>query len=430
MPVAEPASLPSRQMPPISSHQLDNGLRIALAPDPRVPVVSASLWYGVASAHEREGRSGFAHLFEHMMFQGSANVAKAEHFALVQAAGGRTNAYTGVDATVYQDTLPSHELELALWLEADRMATLGQALTQEKLDNQRDVVKNERRKRVDNVPYGSWEERCFALAFPPAHPYHRSSWGSMEDLSAASLQDVQAFFASFYVPNNAALTLVGDFQADGALDIVDRHFGAIPRAPDPPGPDGDATSRAHAATRDEQRGEVPMPGLYLACQIPALGDADFTVAELIVDLLVTGRASRLQSRLVREQRVAQKVDAWTMELVLGASLIVVEAIGRPETEPAALEAALDAELDRLASDPPSEGELARVRLQRATKRGMEMQTVERRADRLGMYAALLNDPSRFLGEGERDVDIGPEEVRALARTWLRRESRKYVWYLP
>jgi predicted Zn-dependent peptidase len=414
----------------IGWHRLDNGLRVALAPDRRVPVVSASLWYGVASAHEREGRSGFAHLFEHMMFQGSAHVAKAEHFALVQAAGGRTNAYTGVDATVYQDTLPSHELELALWLEADRMASLGEALTQEKLDNQRDVVKNERRNRVDNVPYGTWEERGFALAFPPTHPYHRSSWGSMEDLSAASLDDVREFFSAFYVPNNATLTLVGDFEPDAALGLVDRHFGAVPRAPDPPGPDGDAANLHNPPDREEVRGDVPLPGLYLVCQVPPLSDAGFAAAELFVDLLVTGRASRLQARLVRELRVAQEVDAWTMELLLGASLIVIEAKGRPEILPGDLEAALDAELDRLADEAPSEEELARVRLQRATNRARAMQKVEGRADRIGMYAALLDDPRRFLGEQQRDEEIGPADVSEFGRTWLAPARRKYLWYLP
>jgi predicted Zn-dependent peptidase len=310
------------------------------------------------------------------------------------------------------------------------MATLGEALTQEKLDNQRDVVKNERRNRVDNVPYGTWEERGFALAFPPTHPYHRSSWGSMEDLSAASLDDVREFFSAFYVPNNATLTLVGDFEPDAALGLVDRHFGAVPRAPDPPGPDGDAANLHNPPDREEVRGDVPLPGLYLVCQVPPLSDAGFAAAELFVDLLVTGRASRLQARLVRELRVAPEVDAWTMELLLGASLIVIEAKGRPEILPGELEAALDAELDRLADEAPSEEELARVRLQRATNRARAMQKVEGRADRIGMYAALLDDPRRFLGEQQRDDEIGPADVSEFARTWLAPARRKYLWYLP
>jgi predicted Zn-dependent peptidase len=403
---------------------------VVLAPSHRVPVVSVSLFYPVGSAHERDGRSGFAHLFEHMMFQGSAHVAKAEHFGLIQATGGRTNAYTGFDATAYSETLPSHELELALWLEADRMATLGQALTEETLANQRDVVKNERRKRVDNLPYGSWEERSYALAFPPDHPYHHSPWGSMEELSAASLEDVQDFFATYYVPNNAVLTLVGDVEPDRALALVDRHFGPVPRRPDPPGPDGDAAHLTHAAQRDEVRGDGPLPTLYLGCTVPPLGDAGFDVADFVVDLLVTGRASRLQARLVRELRVAQAIDAWTQPLLAGASLLLVEATGRPEVPATELEAALDAELDRLASEPPSEEELERVRLQRATRREKDNQKAEKRADRIGMYACLLDDPQRVLGEQQRDHSITAEDVARCARESLAPAKRKYLWYLP
>ncbi len=414
----------------IATHQLDNGLRVVVAPSHRVPVVSISLFYAVGSAHERPGRSGFAHLFEHMMFQGSAHVAKAEHFGLIQATGGRTNAYTGFDATAYSDTLPSHELELALWLEADRMATLGQALTEETLANQRDVVKNERRKRVDNLPYGTWEERSYALAFPPTHPYHHSAWGSMEELSAASLADVQDFFATYYVPNNAVLTLVGDFEPDGALTLVDRHFGPVPRAPDPPGPDGNAATLTHAAQRDEVRGDGPLPTLYLGCTVPSLGDAGFDVADFVADLLVTGRASRLQTRLSRELRVAQAIDAWTQPLVAGASLLLVEATGRPEVAAAVLEAALDAELDRLASEPPSDDELDRVRLQRRTRREKDYQKADKRADRIGMYACLLAEPQRFLAELQRDQAITADAVAGCARQSLAPAKRKYLWYLP
>jgi predicted Zn-dependent peptidase len=414
----------------IATHRLDNGLRVVLAPSDLVPVVSVSLFYAVGSAHEREGRSGFAHLFEHMMFQGSAHVAKAEHFGLIQATGGRTNAYTGFDATAYAETLPSHELELALWLEADRMATLGEALTEETLANQRDVVKNERRKRVDNLPYGSWEERSYALAFPPTHPYHHSAWGSMDELSAASLADVQDFFATYYVPNNAVLTLVGDFEPEPALAMVDRHLGPVPRAPDPPGPDGDAATLAHAAHRDEVRGDGPLPTLYLGCTVPALGEAGFDVADFVVDLLVTGRASRLQAGLVRELRVAQAVDAWTQPLLAGASLLLVEATGRPEVPAAELEAALDAELDRLATEPPSEEELDRMRLQRHTRREKDNQKAEKRADRIGMYACLLDDPLRFLGEQQRDQAITAEDVTRCARESLAAGKRKYLWYMP
>ncbi|MGI8929366.1 MAG: M16 family metallopeptidase, partial [Candidatus Limnocylindrales bacterium] len=201
----------------IERSTLGNGLRVVLSRDPRAPLVAVNLWYDVGSKHEKLGKTGFAHLFEHMMFQGSANVEKGQHFSLVQAAGGTLNASTWLDRTNYFETLPGHELELALWLEADRMASLLPAMTQEKLDNQRDVVKNERRWSVDNQPYGSWDEKMQALVYPVGHPYHHSTIGSMEDLSAASLEDVQEFFATWYAPNNAVLTVAGDFETDDAL---------------------------------------------------------------------------------------------------------------------------------------------------------------------------------------------------------------------
>ncbi len=199
---------------PIERHRLDNGLRVALSHDDSAPIVAVNLWYDVGSKHEKPGRTGFAHLFEHMMFQGSEHVAKGEHFAHVQQAGGTLNASTWLDRTNYFETLPSHELELGLWLESDRLASLLPAMTQEKLDNQREVVKNERRYSVDNQPYGTWDERIQAQLFPEGHTYHHSTIGSMEDLNAASLEDVGEFFATYYAPNNAVLTMAGDFDRD------------------------------------------------------------------------------------------------------------------------------------------------------------------------------------------------------------------------
>ena len=417
--------------PVITAHQLDNGLRVVLAPDDRVPVVSISLWYLVGSSHEPAGRGGFAHLFEHMMFAGSAHVAKGEHFGAIEAVGGRTNAYTGLDATVYSETVPSHELELALWLEADRMATLGQAMSQEKLDIQRDVVKNERRKRVDNLPYGTWEERVFALAFPSAHPYHHSSWGSMDELSAASLDDVRSFFADHYVPENAVLAIVGDVDVEPTLELVSRHFGPIERGTDRGAPTDPAFGAVAAASAREEISEaVPLPRIYLGCPIPPLGDDGFDVADLITDLFATGRGSRLQARLVREQRVAQIVQAWTFPLVGGASLLLIEATARPDVAPSTLEAALFGELDRLAADAPAAEELARVRLQRETNRALDRERSEERADRIGMYAALLDDPARFGTEAARDAAIDGAAVSASAREWLGSANRACVWYLP
>ncbi|TFH65631.1 MAG: insulinase family protein, partial [Gemmatimonadales bacterium] len=228
---------------------------------PSIPIVGVNLWYAVGSRNERPGRTGFAHLFEHMMFQGSANVPKNRHFELIEQAGGSLNASTWFDRTNYYETLPANHLELALWLESDRMGWMLTAMTQEKLENQQEVVKNERKERYDNQPYGDWDERIQALAFPPTHPYHHSVIGSMEDIGAATLEDVAEFFKTFYVPNNAVLTLAGDFDPDSALDLVNRHFGDIPagaRIPPLPGT-VEIPAVIGDTVREEVVGNVPLP---------------------------------------------------------------------------------------------------------------------------------------------------------------------------
>lgn len=414
----------------ILRYQLDNGLRIVLAPDDRVPVVGVCVMYAVGSAHERAGRSGFAHLFEHMMFEGSAQVAKTEHFQLVESAGGRVNAYTSWDNTVYIDAVPSHALELALWLEADRMATLAQTLSQESLDNQRDVVKNEKRTSLDNVPYGRAYEQIFALSFPKTHPYHHSSFGSMEELEAASLDDVRTFFETYYVPNNAVLTIVGDINTEMAYERIGRHFGHIPRGSEPPPLTGAENLRPPGASRATVRDEVPLPRLFIGCTVAPFGEVGFDVADVAGDVLTSGRASRLETRLVRELRLAQAVDASAFPLVGGASLFVVEAMATEDANPSELEAALTLELDRLAEEPPSEEEMGRVRLRRATSHAVEMQDTEDRADRIGMYAILLDEPERFGRERERDLAVTADAIRDLALGPLSAENRVSLWYLP
>jgi zinc protease len=242
---------------------------------------------------------------------------------------------------------------------------------------------------------------------------------------------VRAFFATHYLPNNAVLTLVGDLEPDAALEMMEAHFGPIPAGPVPPRPNGFAAAAvARAGRRDEVREAVPLPRLYLGCVTPPLGDDGFDAADFVADLLATGRSSRLQTRLVRELRLAQAVDAYTFPLVGGAGLLLMEATARPDVSAATLEAALGEEMDQLAARPVAEEELARVRLLRATRRGTTMQRAEERADRIGMYACLLNDPDRFRGEAERDAAIGAEAVRAYADRWLDEAHRAHVWFLP
>src|SRR5512146_1744406 len=255
---------------PIETYRLSNGLQVTLSRDNTAPIVAVNLWYHVGSANEREGRTGFAHLFEHMLFQGSEHVGANEHFELIQRAGGTLNGSTWLDRTNYFEVVPSNQLELVMWLEANRMGRLLPAMTQEKLDTQRDVVKNERRWSVDNQPYGTWWERLPALCFPPGHPFHHSLIGSMEDLSAASLEDVAEFFRTYYTPDNAVLTIAGDFESAQARALVETHFGPIPRGIGRPAlPPMDLLRTFGEWKRETVADDVMLARVFLAFRAPA-----------------------------------------------------------------------------------------------------------------------------------------------------------------
>ena len=252
---------------PIETSRLDNGLRVVVSEDRTAPaVVAVNLWYDVGSRHEPAGQTGFAHLFEHLMFEGSVNVAKTEHMKLIQGSGGSLNATTNPDRTNYFETVPAEHLELALWLEADRMGGLVPALTQETLDNQRDVVKNERRQRYENVPYGDAWLRLLPLLYPPGHPYHHATIGSMADLNAADLATFQAFHQTYYAPNNAVLTVVGDATAAEVFALADKYFGALPGPRRHPAGAGRPHRRRPPGGRPSRRcsADVPAPRVYIA----------------------------------------------------------------------------------------------------------------------------------------------------------------------
>jgi predicted Zn-dependent peptidase len=416
---------------PIERHALENGLRVILSRDSRAPVVAVNLWYDVGSKHEKVGKTGFAHLFEHMMFQGSANVEKGQHFSLVQAAGGTLNASTWLDRTNYFETLPGHELELALWLEADRMASLLPAMTQEKLDNQRDVVKNERRWSVDNQPYGDWDERIQALVYPAGHPYHHSTIGSMEDLSAASLDDVRDFFATWYAPNNAVLTIAGDFETDAALEMVRRHFGPIPpNEALPPPPDMKVDTRIGGDLRETKVDQVSLPRVYMAHRIPPFGTDAFDALDVSADILGSGRASWLYASLVREQRLAQDASVFVFPIVGGASMFTLWVTARPGVTPDTIETATLAEIDRLASDGPTDADLDRVRNLHAAHAAGALERISERADRLSMYACLFDEPQRINAEVQRYADVDGPRVSAALRESLRADNRVTLTYVP
>jgi zinc protease len=416
---------------PIETLRLENGLLVTLSPDRTAPIVAVNLWYHVGSANEREQRTGFAHLFEHMLFQGSENVAANEHFELIQRAGGTLNGSTWLDRTNYFETVPSERLELALWLEADRMARLLPAMTQEKLDTQRDVVKNERRWSVDNQPYGSWWERLPALCFPPSHPFHHSLMGSMEDLSAASLEDVAAFFRVYYTPDNAVLTIAGDIDEEEARQLVDRHFAAIPRGNGRP-PLGvmSVPPKFGGSLREVVEDDVALPRLFLACRTPVFGSAGYYDASIIAAMLGTGRGSRLHQTLIRERELASAATAFTFDLAKGSDLLVVDATARPGISAATLEEGVADVLDDLRINGPRDGELARVLAQTETEFVVSMQRAGDRAEQLSRFATYFGEPALLNEQVARYRAVSDASVRALAAERLGPDNRASLVYIP
>jgi predicted Zn-dependent peptidase len=411
--------------------RLPNGLRLIISEDHLAPVAAVNVWYNVGSKHEVAGKTGFAHLFEHVMFQGSAHVGKAEHIALVQAAGGTMNGSTWLDRTNYFETLPSNQLELALWLEADRMATLLDALSQENLDNQRDVVKNEKRWSYDNRPYGSWNEKLMAHLFPPEHPYHHPTIGSMDDLDAASLEDVSAFFRTYYAPNNAVLAIVGDVEPAQALAWAERYFGGIPANPAiPPLGDLSLPTTLGGERRETVHDKVPMSRVYVGYRAPAFGDRRLDALDLAGQILAGGKGSRLHRRLVRTERIAQDVALVTLGFVGGASVTVGWATVRPGVEVARVEAAFHEEVERLATELVSDDELARAKALVESDELGSLQRVEERADRLAMYTTLFDDPDLINRMLPRYQAVTADEIRDIAAVVFGRDNRVVLTYLP
>jgi predicted Zn-dependent peptidase len=434
--------VPSRAQPPepqpsdlpvisFSQRRLPNGLRVIVAPDHLAPVVAINIWYVVGSRHEQPGRTGFAHLFEHFMFQGSRHVTKAEHFSLIQSAGGVNNATTYFDRTNYFETLPSHQLELALWLEADRMATLLDALDQENLDNQRDVVKNEKRQSYDNRPYGSFYEKLMAAVFPPAHPYHHTPIGSMDDLNAASVDDVISFFRTWYAPNNAVLSIVGDVGEEEAHAAAARYFGPIPandsiRHP----PQDEIEPIIGHEYRETVPDNVPLTRVHLGFRCPPFGSPEFDALEVASQILAGGRGSRLYRRLVREAKIAQDVTAFGLPLVDGASFFGGWVTVRPDSNPEMCEGAYLAELQRLVDEPVTDDELARARALIEASELSALGRVEEVADRLSMYAALFDRPELVNEQLGLYLSIGAEQIQSVARAVFRADNRVVLTYVP
>ncbi len=413
-------------------YRLGNGLEVILLEDHRLPLAAVNIWYHVGPANERPGLTGFAHLFEHMMFEGSRHVGVKEHIRYLEAAGAtEINGTTDFDRTNYFETVPSDQLELALWLESDRMGFLLDKLNAVNLENQRDVVRNERRQNVESAPYGLVQEALFHQLFPLEHPYHASVIGSHADIEAARLSDVREFFQLHYAPNNASLAIVGDIDREGTKAKVEKYFAPIPAGPPVPRvkiPTPPVLSERRAIVGDR----VELPRVYLAWLTPPIfqpGDAD---CDLIGRILGGGKSSRLYRSLVYEKRIAQDVSALQYSLSL-ASVFAIEATAKPGVTPESLERAIDEELEEFVRTGPAEEELegARNTTETGIIRGLEtLGGFGGVADRLNLYNHFLGDPGYLADDLSRYRSASVESLRSVAGTSLNRRSRVVVYGIP
>jgi zinc protease len=417
---------------PVEQFSLDNGLRVVVASDRSAPIVAVNLWYNVGSRHEPPGKHGFAHLFEHLMFEGSAQVGKGEHFGVLQAVGGSAiNATTSSDRTNYFQTVPSGALATALWLEADRMGAL--ALTQETLDNQREVVKNERRQRYDNVPYGRWHEVLGELSYPEGHPYHHSTIGSMAELDGAELSDFTAFYESYYSPDNAVLTVVGDTTAEEVRTLAERYFGPLtPRRRPQLAEVAELPAGFGKAARVELAEPVPLPRVFFSFRATQFAAPGSAAEEVLSVLLGRGRGSRLFRELVTERRLAQAeggyLGAW--QRAWHASMIGGMATPRDGVELPELEAAFFEVCEQVAVGGVTEDELARARSMLAADWSRELATVGSRADQLGRHATLFGDALEIGNRLPELLAVDAAAVQEAAARVFAPDNRITLAYLP
>jgi zinc protease len=415
---------------PIATHTLDNGLRVVVSTDRNVPATAVNVRYDVGSRDERAGRTGFAHLFEHLMFQGSGHVASGEHFSLLQAAGAVLNGTTSFDRTNYYQTLPAGGFELALWLEADRMATLLDAVGQANLDNQRDVVKEEKRQSYDNQPYGTWLEACFRLLFPAEHPYAHIPIGSMADLDAATLADVHAFFHRYYGPNNAVVAVVGAIEPTVAFEAVERYFGAIPSIADPPAPPDGTLGPLDGPVVEDVHSDVPAAAAYRLFRLPPDPSAGLDAARVAAQILGGGAASRLHVRLMRHDQIATAAHLGAICLRGGVSAgqVVLQAHTGATLEP--LEAAADEEIVRALEEGVTPEEIATAKAQVEHGYLRQLSTCAGRADELAKQTLQAGDPGQVNTWLDRLDAVGPQEIDAVATTWFHPRHSAVARFLP
>jgi zinc protease len=394
---------------------LPNGLNVIMHIDRSTPIVAVNLWYHVGSKNEVRGRTGFAHLFEHLMFQGSKNY-NDDYFRPLQEAGANINGSTNADRTNYFEILPSNFLELALFMEADRMGGLLEAITMEKLNNQRDVVKNERRQSYENQPYGTAGEKIAAIMYPAEHPYHWTTIGSLDDLTAASMDDVKALFRQYYIPNNASLVIAGDFDTKKARAWVEKYFGPIPRGaavvrPKPPAP------KLSAEIRKSVEDDVPLPRLYMVWHTVPRFAGDDTALSMLGSVLSSGRNSRLQSNLIYGKQLAQDVGAFQQSREI-AGAFQVTSTARPGKSLDEIEKEILAEIERIKKEPPTADEMARALNQIESQAVYALQTVFGRADQMNNYFITRGRPDYFQQNLDEFRKVTAADVQRVAQTYL------------
>jgi zinc protease len=425
---AAPPAIPAI---PFQQFTLPNGLHVILSEDHTAPLVGVEMLYDVGSKDEKPGRTGFAHLFEHLMFQGTVNLPKGESDRLIEAAGGSSNGSTSADRTQYWEQVPSNALEQMLFIQAQRMGALLPTLDQAKLDNQREVVRNERRESYEMKPYGMAWKVLLENLWNPEFPYHWQTIGSHEDLQAASLDDVREFFQRWYGPGNASLAIVGDIDLVKTRALVEKHFGGIPRA-DPP---KRATPLPVPLAKEKQvtvPDEVQLPRLYLAWQTPKEHADGEAALEVLGDVLATGKSSRLTRRLVMEERIAQNVMAGQQSQAL-AGMFMVVATPKPGVKPEQIQKVVEEEIARIARDGPTPDELQRAKNRIESQVIFALEPVGGfggRASHLNSYYWETGDPGYLAKDLERFRALTVDEVRAAAAKYLANDRRVALTVVP
>ena len=414
---------------PYSKRTLANGLDVIVHEDHHVPIVAVNIWYHVGSKNERPGRTGFAHLFEHLMFEGSEH-HNTGYFPPLQQAGASLNGSTNTDRTNYWEVVPTSAIDRALWMESDRMGYLLPALTRERFETQRDVVLNERRQNYENRPYGMAIMALTAALYPPDHPYSWTTIGSADDIRAMQLEDVQAFFRTYYHPSNASLVLAGDIETPRAFELAEQYFGGLqPGSPPLPVIATASLSREQRLVLEDR---VELPRLYIAWLSPAMFAADDAELDLAADLLANGKTSRLYRTLVYDRRIALDVSAHQHSRELG-SFFLLAATAAPGHSLADIHAEIDAELDRVSANGPTDDEMERALAQAEAQFMYRLQTVGGfggKSDQLNAYNVLCGNPGFFTADLDRYRRATHDSVRSAAARFLRRDARVVLSVIP